>query len=619
MRWNPRLLILLLAFGVGGGGLTSCNVGNAPVRAGGSWLRFGTYDLDPAGGGRVPVIRLELFAGSPFFHWDFRDWQLVGNRLPNASTSFDLTLRTLGGQLPTTFARYNSSHAFWKLVPGASVERELWTQHEVLLFARDPTEQARHFRSFVGASDFNNASFPARWRSEWTSELIPDAATIWYPPYAGFVPPDAVIDGTPVTLLSPSVTVALDSSQFWGTNVTPAGPGAAPDCAGSVKAVKVVNHGMCGASIPYITGDSAAPGLLELIADAVPRGIAEGLVRNDRCDVLDKKWLHVAPFLDLTTEKEDAQVGGFFLNTELHLSLDIAVDPTVLLHDAHRFRLFDGRLSADGEVLFAQGAGIGAETAIARLRAVLAREMDRPLRTVDQANTLAEQLYRESDERQSYRGDLVSSKPPYRFVQEKCTQRIMPIATPPFWAADDSVLVPAQDDPCYHFYSLVKTQTTTALQLHAATLGLSANEQAQVKALVEETEVRGGASVLRHFRCAMRDTCVDTGCSSVEKAGVCEYTLPAKRLNVLPDGVELVFLDDTKELANPVYPIWLHAFDAGGDAYRGLCGTPVQQTPGTTSRRAQAAVRRDHLRYECRVAQCVQASTDACFPLLETP
>ncbi len=38
---------------------------------------------------------------------------------------------------------------------------------------------------------------------------------------------------------------------------------------------------------------------------------------------------------------------------------------------------------------------------------------------------------------------------------------------------------------------------------------------------------------------------------------VCRYTLPARRLNVFPDGVELVFVDEDKEYDNPSFVAWL--------------------------------------------------------------
>ena len=45
--------------------------------------------------------------------------------------------------------------------------------------------------------------------------------------------------------------------------------------------------------------------------------------------------------------------------------------------------------------------------------------------------------------------------------------------------------------------------------------------------------------------------------------GECEYVVRAKRLNVYPDAVELVWFDD-KELDNSTYALWVAAQDPGG-------------------------------------------------------
>jgi hypothetical protein len=82
---------------------------------------------------------------------------------------------------------------------------------------------------------------------------------------------------------------------------------------------------------------------------------------------------------------------------------------------------------------------------------------------------------------------------------------------------------------------------------------LTAQDIAQIKStvLATEFEPRLGAQVYKHFRC------VDRGAGPLGSGPKCEYVLPAKRLNVFPNGVDLVFIDDRREFTNPAFPIWL--------------------------------------------------------------
>jgi hypothetical protein len=174
-------------------------VGNSPVRGGTSALDFGLFEQSPSGGGESPIVRLQLFLASPYFHWDFRDTALIGNQLAPGTGSFlgtfDLSQVSLGLR---PFVQYTSDHAYWQQLTDG---REIWRQHEVVVFARDPMEMSRLHRGLVGPGDhLNPSAVPTRWRDEWRPERIPDARTMWYPPQKGW---DTVWDNVTVRIPTP--------------------------------------------------------------------------------------------------------------------------------------------------------------------------------------------------------------------------------------------------------------------------------------------------------------------------------------------------------------------------------------------------------------------------------
>jgi hypothetical protein len=85
--------------------------------------------------------------------------------------------------------------------------------------------------------------------------------------------------------------------------------------------------------------------------------------------------------------------------------------------------------------------------------------------------------------------------------------------------------------------------------------------------------------VYKNFRCVPRASKTDGTI-----ANRCRYVMPARRLNVLPDGVELVFVDDDKEYTNPAFIPYLIALNY--DKTAKLCDAPRAQTPGLLDRRS---------------------------------
>lgn len=101
------------------------------------------------------------------------------------------------------------------------------------------------------------------------------------------------------------------------------------------------------------------------------------------------------------------------------------------------------------------------------------------------------------------------------------------------------------------------------------------------------------------------------GYDDTQGSARCEYVLPAKRINVLPDGVELVFVDDTRELKNPAFPIWLHLWSRppGGmiDPFTLLCNPSTGTMPGEKRSRKYDFLNGPGVAFACaNPADCAQ-------------
>lgn len=125
--------------------------------------------------------------------------------------------------------------------------------------------------------------------------------------------------------------------------------------------------------------------------------------------------------------------------------------------------------------------------------------------------------------------------------------------------------------------------------------------------------------VYKNFRCVPR---VPKLHPKAPPVNVCRYVLPARRINVLPDGVELVFVDDDKEYANPSFVGWLIALnlqlhDNPGspiNPLHELCDSPHHKTPGTTFRRLYSNAEWDskHLTVDKSICTQQQDGTYVC-------
>ena len=644
-------------------GASQCNVGNPEVRAGRNDLIFGTTSCDPASNTCVDTPRIDRYIASPFYHYDFRSWALQGNS--DGLPGFDLTSFSLAN---TPYVQYAADTAFWTTLSGGGSTpgtQDYWNQNEVLLFARDPVEMTNHFRDIVTTqfiSDGVDPSItnpqdsgtvkdelakilgpgtpdaPGIWRFQWHNCQVPqgstfgcggagdtpNAATLLYPPQRDWTTTDLS-----VPQFSVPVVANVTPLSFWPGGVTPSGPGSLPhpQDVGSIKAAKVINHGICASFSAYCSGPpdaTGAPtcceggpdaegrllcpdghtvgtGLFEQLAANIPLTLAKGL---DSGNNLERRWLDVAPFLNFTEEQEDAQLGGFFLGFNFQANVIAGGGPNIFYYDAHTWKLFDGRLTAGGEILYSFGDGAAADCLRYSSDSLLTREIDSPtLASTDvvrltgaSPSTLAQAIFQGANKKQVYVGKFN--------IADQCDgQADLGVAGTP--------QNPPPKDDCGDFFNSLQNDLDDALSILSGPLGITTSQAAQIKATMNATN---SAGILKNLRCAQFPG---------DEAASCQYVMRAKRLNVYPDGIELVFIDDPHDFSNPSYPIWLILLanklenpNAAIDLYGALCGQPHAQTPGTLGSRSFNMDAVDFARYSCNAA--TSAPGDGCPYLTST-
>ncbi len=285
--------------------------------------------------------------------------------------------------------------------------------------------------------------------------------------------------------------------------------------------------------------------------------------------------------LDFTTDQEDAQHGGFVVGAQVQIESPAGLGggPNFWLYFKGEWRLFDGRLTVQGEVLNLVGQGSGFGDIQARIPTALTREMDAPLAPGASPSTLTEGVWSQAYSKQRFNG-IPKVQPPFTTCASRPDGRVVVSPTDP--AA-----------PCEPWRKFIRDQLTggpnalvkPALSSVGATvIGLSSDEQNEVLTEFDATETIGGDTVWKNVRCADLG---DIGPNSLPVGPACYYEIPARRINDYPDGVELIFLDQLKELDNPVYPIWLMLleFEAEGQTstLSPLCDDAIAQPIGTLS------------------------------------
>jgi hypothetical protein len=445
--------------------------GLPPVNSGTGHLTF----LERAQGG----IILSKFVPEPLTGLAWHGTEIIG--------TVDVANQGLTPPSPQIEVRYSLSNP------------DFAAQHEVMLFARDPEETFLVLQQMIND---NNA-----WNKDVSPENLPTALTAVYPPNPSFVSQHE-------THVFPSVT------DFWPPPIAPSGPGTRPEGLASIKAARVINHGLCSSELPVLQ-------ILDQVSDAVWDKFQEAIQDASNCITQIRDFSQATSFLHQTTDLEPAQFGGFFLNFAFRT---IDKHPTIKNDNVrfnvdYWFRLRDGRLSAESTYNLSDVNGGSADAIAAGLFPGL-------------LNDVGSSIYQQADTLQQYHGVDISKDQNSNLFP--CTLQ---------GAGRDDPTLPADGSPgvCQ---KLIDQITDDAL-LGGATLTppLNSNERAAVTETIKRSVIVNGKPNFENLRCAKFES--DPG------QGRCEYIIRAKRLNALPDAVELVFLDGNRELANPAYPIWL--------------------------------------------------------------
>jgi len=476
----------------------------------------------------------------------FAPWNIQAPTV--TSTPYDLTQVSLHSttQLPDNFVQYRSVEAFWRqavLRTGGGFEEA--QQHEVLLFARSPEEV---FETMASKRPLLNDPVSEQIRHDFTSDTWPDSATLIYPPSANWK--------TSTTGTGPEPIHALESTfDFWQSGATPKNPDGSPT-SGFVKAVEVVDHGFCSQFVAY---SSILPAIPTQFMSAIEGQLADTV---DTSATIDLETSDVVSFLRMPDERDAKPDGGFFFGFDANFStigsLLGSVRANAEYWNPYTFKLLDGRLTVDPlRVDSSAGATVNYLGALGpyfgaafeeNLDGALLESLAEPLRPTDTPTSLAGTLWHMADQKQQFPGDPGSPCVPDPNYGEKIKV----------------VGDPTQTGSCSSLFLQIKQNlTTTLMSGHFGNfIGVPLTAFAQ---LWNDTALAShDGNFYDNFRCA---PLVDGGPNQ------CQYVLRAQRLNVLPSGVEVVFVDGDKEYSNPSFVIWLVL----GDDKTIVDGQPILQ------------------------------------------
>jgi hypothetical protein len=522
---NALLAVFSLAMG---GCFVAARAGDPQVRPGFGELQFSQGVNAPGGFTFGPTLVDEIIP-EPFYNWTFTDSELTGR-----PASGQLGLLALDDAIHPIMVRYRSTNTTFQ------------DQDEILMFTRDPEE---HFRSLfgVGISSPPNGGDSTRFRALLGSTVLPNVPAMTYPPSNIFTPGDFR-------------TEQLKPTDFW-TVMMPTGPGAVPASFGSVKTAKAIHHGVCSQEIPYLNvmmgGTIVTPGLLDTVNDGIASAATMACAGADVLRI----YSNAVPYLHQTTDRDEAG-GGFVFQTQYDFTIHAPFATSVVpgYEVAYEWRLLDGILEVEptrSSVGYKIGTGFDQlrqlfdDLFLSALNAP--NHVDLILGSPRTVTTLAETVYQAANEQQQYRFPGVPPISPAGFFTGT-----IPCAQAPVGMIATTDEVPIASGVCSAFLSSLANTATGNVNLVSPPLTI--DEVARIKASMGEAVTSSllGVPVFKNVHCRNETQPAMFGDpTSVTTISICEYNVRAKRVNVYPDKLELVWLDDDREVANPVYPIFL--------------------------------------------------------------
>lgn len=589
-------------------GFSACRAGDPSTRQSFARLQFLKASI---GAGSQTLVTVWL--PEPFQHLTFRDAALTGRS--QDGRLFDQPIVDTGNVLSVRYDRTPLDPLAWQGIgfswPPSPGYVGWADQDEILLFARDPEE---HYRTLAGIALGDGPSSVSQnlTLAQLRPAVLPQVATMVYPPTPSFT------EGS-------FRTEQLHVADFW-TVANPSGPGAYPSGTGSLKSARVVHHGICSREIPYVdvkdaNGNVLEHGLLDLAADMSFDFYTDALAaRGGTGSCATRYYTDVIPFLHETISRDESD-GGFFFRPgwSAHLK-DGTSDPAFDYNIAYAWRLLEGRLTvAPASIASGWKDGTGRTDLERTLNTVWTQSLDDPFLLTfadSQPATFAQAVFSVSDSQQLFYtfSSMVDPKDPYGHKAGKdnyteCTP--VKSSVPPYTSLD-TTLLPANlaldktKNQCFAFIAQLENFAEAAAKI-VLTPAPSAAEIDRMRRTVEEADVDGN---LKNVRCAKRRDPA-TG----DFLHMCEYIARAKRINTFPDAVELVWLDDDREVSNPIYPLWLLEQTSGSEQ-RALCKRqPVNQPSGFAPRAFTPALRGGPYQQcgpLCKQPPCYVSATGGC-------
>jgi hypothetical protein len=424
-------------------------------------------------------------------------------------------------------------------------------QRELHIFARDPQEESfALLKTDVNADD-------SIWRRQ-TSLPIPANTPPW------FLPSDAVMPYPPAPFFAgttPLVLRPVQNSDFWGVNdaAVRGGPGGEPLVdgtvpAGSIKAIRLLRSGLCSREVPIQdilnqVGNGFRSSVLSTSGVCKPGSWDGSIDYIDATSILEHQPPQGTGGGDLNPTDVH---GGFFLTSKVRLHDAGGAQPLnlddcfVSFVATYPFGLKDGRLALD-------------PAAVATI-------------DFDHSKTLCTGFFFGSSQGfvDKLQNGLTSTVPAAFAAVTEQLQSFSGPASDSAWAC-----TPSSTGQLGSECKAARNEFDEAIFLGAMTLGIPNPGPGGPTA-----RLRKAAGLDQNWRCVAHPTPADV-CRGVVagSAGRCEYVLRAKRINVNPDTVDLVWFDDDDDFDNPAYAAFVASFvksetERDFEAYKQLCERP---------------------------------------------
>jgi hypothetical protein len=363
---------------------------------------------------------------------------------------------------------------------------------EADIFLRDPDELYQTLISDSGNLQWPNDARTASYSNPWS---LPDAITLSYP---------SVVPGTDIP--GTNVLYPVENGDFWPTPGPYIGP--ATDYGLSIKAANVWKGGLCSQFVPLQAL------LLDIVTQVqttllhrgcgveIPLAVGEvggGMVNID------------ARMINATTQmRHGTPIAPTNFNSGFMVNLNVGIDPinstfdecnidTVYTYDAY---VQNGLLTV----------GATQDTFNDGSNPILCHHCGQGNDSISKA--LGETL-------PTMINDFILSKQQYNRD------------TDPTWTCD-----PNLGDPC----SIARTETLAAINSGAANIGLDKSNEELVSQLRNTVSVQDGSGNYVDWSCDQR---IQTNeCQAPQISYKCDFTVRVNRINVRPDGIEVVEFDD---------------------------------------------------------------------------